>query len=69
MIVSVSETVLDRYTVIMLAEDIPSGAYYVVLNGKKHKMIPVYESDLRTFAIEGRFDLAGEEITFLSNDE
>lgn len=69
MIVKSSDIIFD-YTVITLTDQIPHGAFYVVFDGEKHKMFPVYGiGNTMTFGIKGAFELTGKNVTFAGRED
>ena len=59
-----SEIVADKFTVFHVEEEIPPDTFYVILEGEKHEMFPVYGTDTMTFAIKGEYDITGKDVEF-----
>ena len=69
MIVTQCDIVAGEYTVFHVAERIPPNTFYVVLDGKKYELFPVYDADTMTFAIKGEHDMIGKDVSFAENSE
>lgn len=68
MTVKSSMIIADSLTVFQVSENLPTDAFYVIVDGKKYELFPVYGSTIRSYAIKGKHDLLGKNVHFAGKD-